>query len=83
MNAWLVAATVLLAGVVPCGFVCLRGSRLDALAGFELASAVVTVVLLLLAEGYHRSIYFALPLTLSAVSFVGGLVFVRFFERDL
>ncbi len=83
MNAWLIAATILLAGIVPCGVVCLRGSRLDALAGFELAATVVTVVLLLLAEGYHRSVYFVLPLTLAALSFVGGLVFVRFLERDL
>lgn len=83
MNAWLIGATVLLAGIVPCGFVCVRGSRVDALAGLELAGAVLTVVLLLLAEGFHRSVYFVLPLTLAVLSFVGSLVFVRFLERDL
>lgn len=83
MNVWLIGATVLLAGIVPCGAICLRGSRMDALAGLELAGTILTVVLLLLAEGFHRSVYFALPLTLAVLSFVGALVFVRFLERDL
>lgn len=78
MNVWLVAATVLLAGLVPCGWVLLRGRIEDALVAVELVSTLVTVVLLLLAEGFHRSIYFELALVLAAMSFVGGLVFVRF-----
>jgi multicomponent Na+:H+ antiporter subunit F len=41
-------------------------------------STLVTVVLLLLAEGFHRSVYFELALVLAAMSFVGALVFVRF-----
>ena len=78
MNVWLVAATVLLAGLVPCGWVLLRGRIEDALVAVELVSTLVTVVLLLLAEGFHRSIYFELALVLAAMSFVGALVFVRF-----
>jgi multicomponent Na+:H+ antiporter subunit F len=78
VNVWLVAATVLLAGLVPCGWVLLRGRIEDALVAVELVSTLVTVVLLLLAEGFHRSIYFELALVLAAMSFVGGLVFVRF-----
>lgn len=78
MNVWLVAATVLLAGLVPCGWVLLRGRIEDALVAVELVSTLVAVVLLLLAEGFHRSIYFELALVLAAMSFVGGLVFVRF-----
>ena len=76
MNVWLVAATVLLAGLVPCGWVLLRARLLDALVAFELTSTLVTVVLL--AEGFHRSSYFVVPLLLAALSFVGALVFVRF-----
>ena len=50
----------------------------------ELAGALVTVVLLLLAEGFHRTSYFVLPLVSSVLSFVGALVFVRFLgERHL
>lgn len=79
MNVWLVAATVLLAGgLVPCGWVLLRADVLAAVVALELAGTLATVVLVLLAEGFHRSSYFTLPLVLAAASFVGGLVFVRF-----
>jgi multisubunit Na+/H+ antiporter MnhF subunit len=78
MNIWLIAATVLLAGLLPCGWVLLRARLTEALVGLELASTLVTVVLLLLAEGFHRSSYFTLPLVLAAMAFVGTLVFIRF-----
>jgi multisubunit Na+/H+ antiporter MnhF subunit len=78
VNVWLVAATVLLTGLLPCGWVLLRGRIEDALVAVELVSTLATVVLLLLAEGFHRSSYFELALVLAALSFVGALIFVRF-----
>ena len=78
MNVWLVAATVLLAGLLPCGWVLLRAQLLDGLVALELSSSIVTVVLVLLAEGFHRSSYFELPLVLAALGLVGALVYVRF-----
>jgi multisubunit Na+/H+ antiporter MnhF subunit len=78
VNVWLVAATALLGGLLPCGWVLMRGRPSEALVALELASTVLTVVLLLLAEGFHRSSYFTLPLVLAALGFVGSLVFVRF-----
>jgi multisubunit Na+/H+ antiporter MnhF subunit len=78
VNVWLIAATVLLTGLLPCAWVLLRARLTDALVALELASTVVTVVLVLLAEGFQRSSYFELPLVLAAVSFVGTLVFIRF-----
>jgi multisubunit Na+/H+ antiporter MnhF subunit len=78
VNVWLIAATVLLAGLLPCGWVLLHGRLREALVAFELASTVLTVVLVLLAEGFHRSSYFTVPLLLAAMSFVGSLVFIRF-----
>ena len=78
MNVWLIGATALLAGLVPCAWVVVRGRLTEALVGLELASSLVTVVLLLLAEGFHRSSYFTLPLVLAALSFVGTLVYIRF-----
>ena len=78
MNVWLIAATVLLAGLLPCGWVLLRARLTDALVALELGATVVTLVLLLLAEGFHRSSYFELPVVLAALSFVGTLVFIRF-----
>jgi multisubunit Na+/H+ antiporter MnhF subunit len=78
VNVWLIAATTLLGGLLPCGWVLLRGRASEALVALELASTIVTVVLLLLAEGFHRSSYFTLPLALAALGFVGSLVLVRF-----
>ena len=78
MNVWLIGATALLVGLVPCGWVLLREATLDALVALELAGTIVTVVLVLLAEGFDRSSYFVLPLVLASLSFAGTLVFVRF-----
>jgi multicomponent Na+:H+ antiporter subunit F len=83
VNPWLAAAAVLLAGVVPCGWLCVRGTRMDALVALELATTLVTLTLLLLAEGFQRSSYFVLALGAAALGFVGNLVFVRFMEREL
>jgi multisubunit Na+/H+ antiporter MnhF subunit len=83
VNAWLAAAAALLAGVVPCGWVTLRGTRADALVALELATTLVTVALVLLAEGFHRPSYFGVALAAGALGFVGNLVFVRFMEREL
>ena len=82
MNVWLVAATVLLAALALPLSVLVRAPHLDALVALELSSTVVVLVLLLLSEGFHRSIYTALPMTLAALSLVGGLVFVRLVRRS-
>jgi multicomponent Na+:H+ antiporter subunit F len=81
VNEWGVAALALLAGLVPCGVVCLRGDPVSRLVGLEMAGAVDTLVLLVLAEAYDRVIYFDLALALALLSFAGGLVFARFLER--
>ena len=81
MNVWLVAATVLLVALVLPFSVLVRGSRIEALVALELTSVVVTLVLLLLSEGFHRSIYTTVPLVLAGVSLVSGLTFARFMER--
>ena len=78
MNVWLIGATVLACGLLPCLYVCVRAPLLDAIVALELAGAVATLVLLLLAEGFHRSAYFSLPIVLAALAFVGTMVFVRF-----
>jgi multicomponent Na+:H+ antiporter subunit F len=79
VNVWLIGATALLVGMVPCGWVVLRSNVEDALVALQLATTVVVVVLLLLAEGFHRSSYFTVPLVLAFLGFAGSLVFVRFF----
>jgi multisubunit Na+/H+ antiporter MnhF subunit len=81
MNAWLIAATLLLLGLLPCGFVMLRGSVVEALVGLQMAGILQTVVLLLLAEGFHRPPFFDLALVLALLALAGGLVFARMLER--
>jgi multicomponent Na+:H+ antiporter subunit F len=81
VNAWLVAATVLLAGLLPCLWVAMRGTIVSALAGLELASTITTLVLLLIAQGLRRDPFMDLALVSAVLSFAGALVFARFLER--
>jgi multicomponent Na+:H+ antiporter subunit F len=81
VNAWLIAATALLVGLVPLLVVCMRGGPLDALVALELASTVTTLVLLLLAQGYRRDPFVDLALVSALLSFAGALTFARFLER--
>jgi multicomponent Na+:H+ antiporter subunit F len=83
VNAWLIAATVLLAGLVPLLIVCVRNGPLDALVALELASTITTFVLMLLAQGYRRDPFFDLALVSALLSFAGALTFARFLERWL
>ena len=77
MNVWLTGATVLLAALLPCGFVLVQAAILDALVALELVTTLTTVALVLLAEGYHRSSYFAVPIVLAFLNVVGALIFIR------
>jgi multisubunit Na+/H+ antiporter MnhF subunit len=81
VNVWLIAATVLLAGILPCLWVAMRGTILSALAALELASTITTLALLLIAQGLRRDPFFDLALVSSVLSFAGALVFARFLER--
>jgi multicomponent Na+:H+ antiporter subunit F len=81
VNAWLIASTVLLLGLVPCGVVMVRGSSVEALVGLQMAGVLETVVLMLLAEGFHRPPFFDLALVLALLTLAGGLVFARMLER--
>ena len=81
MNEWLLTAAVALIALAPCGLVCWRAAPMDRLVGLQLATAIDAIILLLLAEGFHRDIYVDLALTLTLLSFAGSLVFIRFMER--
>lgn len=83
MNPWLWASLAMLVPIILAGAASFRGGMADRLVGLELAGVMITLELVLLSEGYHRSVYFDLPLTLSFLSFGGGLVFARFLQRWL
>jgi multisubunit Na+/H+ antiporter MnhF subunit len=82
MNAFLIAATAMLLGFVPLGWVALREREIDAVAALELAGAVATLVLLCLGEGLHRSAYFDVPIVCVVLTWIGALVFTRFFAKE-
>jgi multisubunit Na+/H+ antiporter MnhF subunit len=83
VNAFVVAAIAMLAALVPCGIVLLRGTIMDAVVAYEAISAIAVMVLILLAEGFRRPGEFELPVLLAVLLFGSGLVFVRMLERWL
>jgi multisubunit Na+/H+ antiporter MnhF subunit len=77
----LLAATAILLGVIPCAIACLRArDDASAVAAMQTAGSVVTAALLLLAVAFVRSVYADVALLVAALSFGGGLVFVRYLE---
>jgi multisubunit Na+/H+ antiporter MnhF subunit len=82
MNAWLLAATILLIALVAPGLVCALARPFDGLVALELAAAITTLVLLILAEGLHRSSFADLAIASAVASFIGSLAFVRLLERQ-
>jgi multisubunit Na+/H+ antiporter MnhF subunit len=83
MNLWLVAAFGAGLCLVPCADLCLLGTTERRLVGLELASMLITVLLVLLTVGFHRQPFIDLPLSLAIVSLGAGLVFVHFLEKLL
>ena len=83
MNVWLWGATALLLGLVPCGWIAMRETRVDALVALELAGTVTTLALVLLAQGFDRASYYTVPVALAFLSFVGALLLARFLGRHL
>jgi multisubunit Na+/H+ antiporter MnhF subunit len=83
VNAWLWGATALLLGIVPCGWLTVRASRVDALVGLQVAGTISTLALVLLAEGFHRSSYMGVAIASAFVPFVGVLLIARFLGRHV
>lgn len=81
MTIWLVAAAILLLGLIPCGVVSLRRSPVEALVGLEAGTVVLVLALLALSVGFDRSFYADVAVVMAVLSFAGGMVFARFMER--
>jgi multicomponent Na+:H+ antiporter subunit F len=80
MNPFMIAAVVLLAAVVPLGWVAVRGTAGDGVVAVELAGVVVSLALLAIAKGIERQAFASLALVLAVCSFAGSLAFARFLE---
>jgi multicomponent Na+:H+ antiporter subunit F len=81
VNPWLLAATVLLLGLVPCLVVAARASAANGVAALQLAGVVAALAILLLAVGFDRSIYADAAILIALLSFAGGMAFVRYLQR--
>jgi multisubunit Na+/H+ antiporter MnhF subunit len=81
MNAFLIAATVLIAALGPLLAAASLRRPIDGLVALEAAGAVAVLALLCLSAGLGQSILFVLPVIGVVVSWIGGLVFARFLGR--
>jgi multisubunit Na+/H+ antiporter MnhF subunit len=81
VNAFVWAATILLLGYLPLLWIAMRRRPIDGLLALEMGSIMLVLVLLCLAEGFHRSFEYGVAIVASIVTTIGGLVFARFFGR--
>lgn len=80
---WTIASLVMFVALLPCVVACLRGTELDRLVALETAATILCLLLVCLAQAWHRTFYYDLAIALAILAFGGGLVFTRFLERWL
>jgi multisubunit Na+/H+ antiporter MnhF subunit len=81
VNAWLWAAAILTAALVPLTLVAVLARPAAAIVAMECAGTSAVLALLLLAEGTHSQSFADLALVLAVMSFVGAVAFLHFLER--
>ena len=85
MNAFTWAALGFSAAVFPLLGVAMLRRPIDGLVALECAGVllVLVLVLLCLAEGFHRSFGYSVAVVAAVMTWIGGLVFARFLGRWL
>jgi multisubunit Na+/H+ antiporter MnhF subunit len=83
MNAFEIAATALLCGYLPLGYVAMTRRAIDGVVALELGGTLAMLVILCFAQGFHRPFEDGVAVVAGLLSWVGGLVFVRFLGRWL
>ncbi|HEV2254652.1 MAG TPA: monovalent cation/H+ antiporter complex subunit F [Streptosporangiaceae bacterium] len=81
--AFTAAAIAMLICLIPAGVVIARDDLPAAVVGYQFITAVMVMVLALLAQAFGRSGLFELAVLLALLMFGSGLVFVRAMERWL
>lgn len=81
MNAFLIAATVLVATLAPLLLVASLRRPIDGLVAVEAAGAVTTLALLCLSVGLGDPVLVTVAVIAAVASWIGGLVFARFLGR--
>ena len=83
MNEWEIAAAALAFALIPCLVVCLLAPPPHGLAALEIAGVLVSTIMMLLSEGFHRQPFIDLAVVLAPLTLVGSITFARVMERDL
>lgn len=81
MNAFLIAATVLIAALAPLLVATALWRPIDGLVVVEAAGTVTTLALVCLSVGLGNPLYFTVAVIAAVASLIGGLVFARFLGR--
>ncbi len=81
MNEWEIAATVLGFALIPCLVVSLFATPMHGLAGLQIASVLLSTILVALSEGFHRQPFVDLAVVFAPMSIIGSLTFARLMER--
>jgi len=83
VNAFTVAALALVTGWLPLLGVALRNRAIDGVVALEAAGTVGVLVLVCLAEGFHRPFEYGVAVVAAVLAWLSGMVFVRFLGRWL
>jgi multisubunit Na+/H+ antiporter MnhF subunit len=81
VNAFLIAATVLLAALAPLLVAASLWRPIDGLVAVEVSGAVATLALVCLSVGLANSLYFTVAVIAALACWIGSLVFARFLGR--
>jgi multicomponent Na+:H+ antiporter subunit F len=83
MTIWLAVVIAMLPPLVVPLWVAMRGDLANRLVAVQLASAVASLVLVLMSFAFDQSTFIDLPITLSLLSLPGTLMLTLFLERWL
>lgn len=83
MNLWLAACVGISLTLVPCAFMCLRGSSERRLVGLEMTSLLLTLLLVALTIGFGRQPFIDIALAMAIFTYSGGLIYARLMEKHL
>ncbi len=83
MNEWEIAAAVLAFALIPCLLMCLLAGAPSGLVALEIAGVLVSTILVLLSEAFHRQPFIDLAVVLAPMTLIGSLAFARLMERQL